>query len=449
MQENKMGTEPVGKLLISMAFPAIISMSISALYNIVDSIFVSMIGEKALTAVSLVMPMQVLMIALGVGTGVGANSLISRRLGEKRQEMANKAASISLKLPILNYVIFLFIGLLATKPFIGYYTNDPIIREYGTQYMTIACCFCIFLMFQLAIEKVLQATGNMLGSMITSLTGALVNTILDPTLIFGLFGFPRLGVVGAAVATIFGQAASVCVGVFILQRKNSLIKVSWFDFRPDLTVTKEIYMVGFPAIVMQALFGAVTIIYNAILAASATAVAVLGAYFKLESMIFMPLFGLNQGALPILGYNYGAKNRARMMKAFKFSMIAANVFLGASTFLFLFFPRAMLSIFSATDEMYRIGIPALRIICLSFLPAGFSIITATLFQAMGNGFTSMIATIIRQCAVLLPASYLLMKFFGLRTSWYAFPIAEVCGTIYMAIMFVKIKRKKLPPDFGK
>ena len=443
--ENKMGTMPVRKLLMSMAWPAILSMTINAMYNVVDSIFVSRIGEDALTAVSLVNPIQMMIIAISVGSGVGINSLIARRLGAKNQEAADKAASTSIRIGLFNYLIFFVIGVFFAKPFIsGYAEEGTFIFESACQYLQIVCIGSLFLNIQVVLEKVLQSTGNMVAPMKCSLTGAIVNVILDPILIFGLFGMPQMGVAGAALATIIGQMCGMIMGVSIVLRGEHLVNIKIRGFKMDWKIVADIYKVGLPSIVMQSIASVMIIFYNMILVAySTTAVAVLGVYFRIQSFVFMPVFGLNQGAMPILGYNYGAKNKDRLMKTYKEAFKVALIVMAAGTLLFQAIPAQLLLIFDASEEMLRIGVPALRLISLCFIPAAFGIITGTLFQGTGHGVLSLYASVIRQLVGILPLAYLLIKIGGVTLSWLAFPLAEILGLIYSAIMLRWLYKKEI------
>ncbi len=444
VKENKMGTMPIGKLLLTMSGPAIFSMLINALYNIIDSIFVAQVGEDALTAVSIAFPVQMLLIAMGVGTGVGINSLISRRLGAKRFEEANNAASTGIKLGILNWLIFAIFGIFFVEPFMKIFSSDANIIHCGVQYLSIVTIFSIFSMTGLLIEKIFQSTGNMIYPVTTMIVGAVVNTICDPILIFGLLGFPKMGVAGAAVATVFAQFVSCALGLFLLMTKEKNLDVKVFSLDIHLQTVKEIYAVGAPSIVMQAIGSFMLFGMNAILAAfSSTAVAVLGIYGKLQSFVFMPSIGVNQGALPVMGYNYGARNKERMMRTYKLATIAAMVIMAVGFVIFQAFPGILLKMFNAAPgtDMYKIGIDALRSISLCFIPAGFGIITAGLFQATGHGMMSMWGSLIRQFAGILPIAFIFGKLFGLRMVWFAFPLAEVIGVIYYSFMLKYIYNK--------
>ena len=370
---NKMGSAPVGRLLASMAWPAMLSMTIAALYNIVDSVFVAMLSEKALTAVSLIMPLQMLMISVAVGSAVGVNSLIARRLGAKRFEEADKAASTSIRIGVFNFVAFAVIGLLIAEPFMSAYSDDPEIFSYGVAYLRIVTTLCLFSMVEIQLEKVLQATGNMIAPMIISLSGAVTNIVLDPILIFGLLGMPRLEVAGAALATVIGQGVSMAVAIWIIRHREHAVEVRLRGFKIDWRVVKDIYAVGLPGMVMQAIGSFMLLGYNAILAVNATAVAVLGVYFKLQSFVFMPVFGLNQGAMPIMGYNYGARNRERLMKTYKCALITALVIMSCGVVAFHVAPGLLLKLFSADANMmeYQRFVSS---VCASFRPPSASFV---------------------------------------------------------------------------
>ena len=441
-KENKMGVMPVNKLLVSMSLPMMISMLVQALYNIVDSIFVSRINENALTAVSLAFPLQTLMIALGAGTGVGINALLSKSLGEKDYEKANKSAANGVFLAAVNYVIFLLVGIFVTGPFYLSQTKDAQILEYGKQYLTIVCC-CSFGMYtQFVFERLLQSTGKTFYTMITQGVGAIINIILDPIFIFGYFGIPRMGVAGAAIATVIGQIIAGIIAFIINEKKNTEIRVQFRGFRPDLTIIKQIYQVGIPSIIMQAIGSVMTYGMNKILLGfTNTAAAVFGAYFKLQSFIFMPVFGLNNGMVPIVAYNYGAGKKDRLIKTVKLSILYAVALMFIGFVVFQIFPAQLLLLFDASDTMLSIGIPALRIISCSFLLAGFCIICGTMFQALGNGVYSMIVSIARQLVVLLPVAYLLSLTGNVTYVWLAFPIAELVSLGVSVFFLVRINKK--------
>ena len=443
--ENKMGTMPVRKLLISMAWPAVLSMTINALYNVVDSIFVAQISEDALTAVSIVNPIQMLIIALSVGSGVGINSLISRRLGAGRQDEADQAASTGIRIGIINYLIFFAVGLLVTGPFVGSYAaKGTYIFDAARTYMMIVCIGSLFLNVQVVIEKILQSTGNMIAPMICGLTGAIVNIVLDPILIFGLLGMPRMGVAGAAIATVSGQLCGMLAGVLIMIIGEHLVQVKIKEFKLNWGVVLDIYKVGLPSIIMQSIGSLMLILYNMILVAySTTAVAVLGIYFKIQSFVFMPVFGLNQGAMPIMGYNYGARDKKRLMDTYKEGLKLALIVMGLGLLLFQLLPGELLEMFDASPEMLRIGVPALRIISLCFLPAAFGIISSTMFQATGHGMLSLFASLLRQLVGILPLAYILIRLGGVTLSWASFPLAEIIGLTYSAVMMRRLYKKEI------
>lgn len=445
VNENKMGTVPVRKLLVSMAWPAVLSMTINALYNVVDSVFVAQVSEDALTAVSIVNPVQMLIIALSVGSGVGINSLISRRLGEKRQKEADHAASAGIRIGFINYLIFLVIGVLFTGPFVSSYAEKgTYIYEAAWSYMTIICVASLFLNIQVVLEKILQSTGNMIAPMICGLTGAIVNIVLDPILIFGLLGIPKLGVTGAAIATVTGQLCGMCVGVVIMIKGNHLVHVKLKGYRLKWATLIDIYKVGLPSIIMQSIGSVMLILYNGILVAySTTAVAVLGVYFKIQSFVFMPVFGLNQGAMPIMGYNYGARDKKRLMDTYIEGLKIAVTVMALGLLIFQLFPSGLLKMFDASAEMLRIGIPALRIISICFLPAAFGIITSTMFQATGHGMLSLFASLLRQLVGILPLAYILIRIGGVTLSWASFPLAEIIGLTYSAVMIRRLYKKEI------
>lgn len=441
MTENKMGVMPVNKLLLGMSVPMMFSMLVQALYNIVDSIFVSRISEDALTAVSLAFPLQSLLIALAGGTCVGLNAVLSKALGEKNYEKVNKSATNAIFLMVLNIIVFFLIGLFAVKPFYLSQTQDAEIVTCGVQYLSIVltCSFGIF--FQFVFDKMLQSTGNTFYTMITQLVGALTNIILDPILIFGLLGFPKMGVIGAAVATVAGQIIAAIVSLIFNLTKNKEINMSFKGFKPDKDIIKQIYKVGVPSIIMQSIGSIMTYGLNQILIAfSTTATAVFGVYFKLQSFVFMPIFGLNNGMVPIVAYNYGAQKRSRLLKTVKLSVAYAVGIMMVGVLVFQLFPDKLFLLFDASDHMLEMGVPALRIISIHFPIAGVCIICGTLFQALGNAVYSMINSICRQIVVLLPAAYLLAQLGNVNYVWWAFPIAELMSLLMTCIFLVRINK---------
>lgn len=441
-KENKMGVMPVNKLLMNMSLPMMISMLVQALYNVVDSIFVSRIDENALTAVSMAFPIQSLMIALGAGTGVGVNALLSRSLGEKDYDRVNKAAGNGIFLTGINYLVFLLVGILVTTPFYLSQTKDAQILSYGQQYLTIICC-CSFGMYgQFIFERLLQSTGRTFYTMITQSIGAIINIILDPIFIFGYFGVPKMGVAGAAIATVIGQIVAGTIALVINIKKNDEIQLRLKGFRPDGKIIARIYEVGIPSIIMQAIGSVMTYGMNRILIVfSSTAVAVFGVYFKLQSFIFMPVFGLNNGMVPIIAYNYGAGKKDRLIKTLKLSIIYAVGLMLLGVIIFQLFPAPLFALFDASETMLAIGIPALRIISLSFIFAGFCIVCGSLFQALGNGVYSMVVSIARQLLVLLPVAYLLSLSGKVEAVWWAFPIAEIVSLSLTVFFMFRINRK--------
>lgn len=441
MQENKMGVMPINKLILSMSLPIMASMLVQALYNIVDSIFVAMISENALTAVSMAFPIQNLMIAVGVGTAVGMNALLARSLGEKDYGKVNKIAENSIFLAILSYLIFLIIGLFFAEAFFRSQTDIEEIIVYGTQYLSVCCCWSFGVFIQVMFERMLQATGKTVYSMITQGIGAIINIILDPILIFGLFGFPEMGITGAAAATVIGQIVAAIAGMILNQKKNHEVRLQFKGFRPDGDIIKQIYGIGIPSIIMQAIGSIMNYGMNRILISfTPTATAVFGVYFKLQSFIFMPVFGLNNGVIPIMAYNYGAGNRERVTKTLKTTIIYAVSIMIVGTLLFQFAPNTMLSLFNASETMIEIGVPALRTISLSFVVAAICIACSGAFQALGKAVYSMINSIARQLVVLLPAAYALAQFGNINLVWWAFPIAEIVSLIMTALFMRKLNK---------
>jgi len=441
--ENKMGTMPVFKLIVSMSLPAMLSMMVQALYNVVDSFFVAKISEHALTAESLAFPIQTLLIAVGVGTAVGINSLVSRRLGEKRQDEADSAATHGILLGVFNWILFAVIGIFFSRLFFQSFTQNQEVITMGTQYMSIVCIVSFGVFIEINIEKTLQATGNMIYPMVSQLIGAVTNIILDPIFIFGLFGVPKMGVAGAAIATVIGQVFAMLFLIFIIVKKDHDIKIDFNNFKFDWGIAKNIYSVGFPSIIMQSIGSAMVVGMNAILIGfTETAVALFGVYFKLQSFVFMPVFGLTQGIMPIIGYNYGARKRTRLLSTIKIGLVIAIGIMAFGTVMFWTIPGRLLSIFNASQTMLKIGVPALQIISICFVPAALGIMFSTVFQSVGNGFSSLIVSVLRQLVVLLPAAYLLSKI-GLTPVWYAFPIAEIASLTASIVIFWRLYQRTL------
>lgn len=444
MQENKMGVMPVNKLLLNMSLPMMVSMLVQALYNIVDSIFVAKLSENALTAVSLAFPIQTLLIAFGTGTGVGVNSLLSRQLGEKNMKQASRTAMNGIFLAVISYLVFVIVGIVGVRPFYATQVKDadPEILTLGVQYLTIVCVCSFGLYAQLIFEKLLQSTGKTLYSMITQAAGAVTNIILDPILIFGLLGMPKLGVAGAAVATVIGQIVGGTLGLIFNIKVNKEITLSVKDFKPDAGTIGSIYKVGVPSIIMQAIGSVMTYGMNRILITfSSTATAVFGVYFKLQSFFFMPVFGLNNGMIPIVAFNYGAGKQSRVIRTIKCSLVYAFILLFVGFIVFETIPGVLLGMFEASEEMLAIGVPALRIIGVHFLIAWFCIIAGSVFQALGNGVYSLVVSVARQLVVLLPAAYILAKLGGLHAVWWAFPIAETMSFCVSSLFMMRINKK--------
>lgn len=443
-QENKMGTMQVNKLLLNMSLPMMVSMLIQALYNIVDSIFVAKLSENALSAVSLAFPIQTLLIAVGTGTGVGVNSLLSKQLGEKNYDEVNKTAMNGIFLAAMSYLFFVIVGFVAVKPFYASQVKgaaDIEIYEMGVEYLSIVCIASFGLCAQLILEKLLQSTGKTFYSMISQTVGAITNIILDPILIFGFCGMPKMGVAGAAIATVIGQILGAGIGLYFNLKHNPEIKLSMKGFCPSGCTIGKIYQVGVPTIIMQAIGSVMTYCMNRILINfSSTATAVFGVYFKLQSFFFMPVFGLNNGLIPIVAYNYGAGKRKRVLAAIKDSYIFAFLLLFFGFIVFETIPSTLLGLFDASEDMLAIGVPALRIIGVHFLIAWFCIVSGTVFQALGNGVYSMIVSIARQLVVLLPAAFILAKVGGLLAVWWAFPIAELMSLLMSSIFLAKINK---------
>lgn len=439
--ENKLGIMPVGKLLVVMSVPTMFSMLIQAMYNIVDSIFVSHYSEKALTAVSLAFPMQMLMFSFAIGTSVGVCSVISRRLGERRLEEAQKAAQTGYTIELMLMVAFVLIGAFLSKPFIRLYTSDAELISMTSVYLQICMMLSIGSFVNVFCEKALQSTGDTIHPMIIQASGAIFNVIFDPILIFGYLGFPAMGVAGAAYATVAGQIFAMILGIVFLKRNRHL---SVRLLRPRLykDSAKDIIKVGLPAVIMQGIGTIMTSLMNAILITfDVLATTVFGVYFKLQSFVFMPIFGMNSGLMPILGYNYGAKNKPRMMRALKLGIVFAFIFMSLGTLIFNLLPDTLLGLFNASDSLKSLGEVALRLISLSFPLAAISIILGALFQAMGDGFYSMVVSVVRQLFILIPCAWLFGRLFGLNAVWFSFLTAEVFALVLSLFFFRKELRK--------
>lgn len=446
LRENRMGTEHIPSLLMKMALPMMLSMLVQALYNVVDSIFVAKISEDALTALSVAFPLQNLMIAFAVGLGVGINSLLSRALGEQDGQKANTAAGNGLFLELCAALLFVFIGLVLGPAFVRSQTSSAIVADHGITYVRIcigAGAFCFIAIFY---ERMLQATGKTHLAMIGQLVGALINIVFDPILIFGLLGFPKLGVAGAAIATVFGQFCGAMVSLAIHQKKNREIRITLSGLRPRSFTVRTILSVGIPSIIMGSIGSVMTYCVNRILDGfSSTAVAVFGVYFKLQSFFFMPVFGLNNAMVPLIAYNYGARRPARMKQTVRWAVIYACSIMAVGLLLMQLMPDVFLRLFDASDDMLRIGVPALRTISLAFVGAGYAIVLSSTFQALGKGLYSMFVSIARQLVVLVPAAWLLSRTGQLSAVWWAFPIAEIMSALVSTLFLLHLKKTLLLP----
>ncbi|MDD4688810.1 MAG: MATE family efflux transporter [Eubacteriales bacterium] len=442
-KENKMGTMPVLKLLINMAVPMMISMMVQALYNVVDSIFVSILSKQALEAVTFAFPVQNLMISVGVGIGVGINALLSKALGEKKHKTANEIAMQGLLLNSISYVLFLILGIFATKQLVSSQTADPSIIQQGTEYLRICLIFSFGLFMQITFERFLQSTGKTLLAMVVQICGAVINIILDPILIFGLFGFPKMGIAGAAIATVIGQIIAGIIGFILNIKYNHEIKLSFSDMKPKPKTMWNILYIAVPSILLASIGSITTYAMNKILNKYDNAVAVFGVYFRLQSFIFMPVFGLNNGMVPIIAYNYGARNKERILKTIKCAMIIAVSIMLFGLILFNAIPEVLLGMFNADASMIVVGSQALRRISLSFMFAGVSIICISVCQAFGYSIYGLVVSVLRQLVVLIPLAYLLSLVNPTDpvAIWFAFPLAEIVAIIVSFICIKKVFKK--------
>ncbi|MCR5732461.1 MAG: MATE family efflux transporter [Sphaerochaetaceae bacterium] len=439
IKQNKMQTMPIPALIISMSLPMMLSMLIQALYNIVDSIFISRVSEAALTAVSLAFPLQNIVIALSVGTSVGINSLLSRRLGEQKEEEATHVAETGLFLSFITYIAVAILGLTLSRTYVKMFTNDKELISLTLTYLHIVMGISFGIFISVSCEKILQGTGDTFHPMLMQLMGAITNIILDPIFIFTF----KLGIAGAAYATVIGQILSMVMSIYFV-RKNKYIHVRIRSIRPRKKIVGEIYQVALPTIIMNSIGTIMTSALNAILIGfSSTAVSVFGVYFKLQSFIFMPLFGMNSALTPILGFNYGARNRKRMVEAIKWGLLIAVTIMSIGTLIFNLVPDKLLSLFNASEEMLSYGVPALKIISLHFVSAAFSIILISTFQAMGLGYISMIVSILRQIVVLVPSAFILSRIFGINGVWASFIVGEAVALIFCVTMFARVYNKKI------
>ena len=444
MKENKMGVMPVKRLIITMSLPMMLSMLVQALYNIVDSIFVSQINEQALTAVTLAFPLQTMMVAVGSGTGVGINAMLSKSLGERKFEKSDAAANTGLLLIFFSYLVFLLIGIFGMGPFFGTQTSDPQIAAYGETYLRIVLCLSFGMLFQMTFERLLQSTGLTIYSMVSQLTGAIFNIIFDPILIFGYFGFPKLGVAGAAYATVLGQMIGATLGLILNLKKNKEIHLSFQKIlHPETETIKRIYFVGVPSILMISIGSVMSYLMNRILTGfSSTATAVYGVYFKLQSFFFMPVFGLNNGLIPVLAYNYGARKKDRIREALRFSFVLVFTIMFIGMLIFLLFPEALLSLFNASDNMQEMGVRALRTVAFHFPLAAIGITLGSVFQAFSRSYYSMIISLARQLIVLIPVAWILARVTGdVNQVWWCFLISEIVSCALSIIFFRKVYRE--------
>ncbi len=447
-RSQMLGTMPMTRLVPKIAVPIMISMLVQALYNIVDSIFVARYDPNALTAVSLVYPIQMLMIALSTGLGTGINSLISRKLGEKRSQEALQAARNGIFLELCGSALFVVIGLFLSGVFMGMFTPDPVLRELGTTYLSIVCTASFGLFVSITFERMMQATGNTMLSMTTQLAGAVTNIILDPILIFGLCGLPRMGIAGAAWATVIGQVLGMSLGFILNQRRNPELRLTMKGFRIDGRIIRDILAVGLPSTVMASIGSVLNVLMNLILIAYGNAaVSVLGVYFKLQSFVFMPVFGLSNGLVPIVGYNFGARLKKRVYGAVKVALVYAIVIMTVGMIAFMLMPGTLMGLFESegASELTEIGVVALRTISTHFILAAIGITLSTVFQAVGRGSYSLIMSLCRQLIVLLPAAWLLSRLGGLNAIWWSFPIAEAVSLTICLVLFRKCDREMLRP----
>lgn len=445
-KENRMGVMPVGKLLFAMSTPMVISFLVQSLYNIVDSIFVARYSPDALAAVSLAYPIQILMIAVSVGTGVGVNALLSRSLGEGKKKKAKLTADNAILLGILASIMFALFGVLCTKLFFDSQTKSESIRQLGYLYLSVVTIFSFGLMLEVTFERILQSTGKTVFNMITQSVGAIINIILDPILIFGLFGAPKLGIAGAAIATVAGQIIAMILSFIFNMKYNEDVDIRFGThiFIPDFGIIKQIYKVGIPSIAMQAMSTLMILGLNKILVTySDMAVNVLGIYYKLQSFVFMPIFGLNNGMTPIVAFNYGAKNKDRIVKVLKYSLIASIVIMVIGTAIFWIFPKELIMLFSPNEEMLRLGIPAFRIYSLCFILAAFDVMAIATFQSLGNGMYALYASFLRQLVLIIPLAYVLSNMFGLEAVWYSIPLAELGCAFFDIYLMKKIYKQKI------
>ena len=446
IKENKLGVMPVPKLLASMSIPLIVANVITALYNVVDGIYVAQLSETALAATTLAYPAQMVMQAVASGTAGGVNSLLSRRLGAKRFGDANDAASHGLVLSAIGYLLFLVLGLTLSRWFIGLFTDEQTLYTMGYQYLEVCLCGSVGIFFAYAFNSLLESTGHTGFCLIMQGTGGIINIVLDPILIFGRFGFPEMGIRGAAVATVISQCIGAVLGLIFCLTGNHDIQISFKGFRMKGPVVKEIYQVGVPAMLMMGMGSLMNVGMNKILIAiSDTAVSVFGIYYKLQNFVFMPVFGITQGMVPIVGYNYGARRPARMKQALKLALVVSAVIMGIGTVVLHLWPEAFLRLFSATEEMYEIGVPALRITSIPFIMSAFCIVLGDFLNGLGIGYVTAVNSFLRQILILLPLAWLFERLFGIHYVWYAFVASEFMSLGYSTVMFFKLWKQKVKP----
>lgn len=442
MKENKMGTMEIKKLIMTMSLPIMISMLVQALYNIVDSMFVARVSDNALAAVSLCYPIQMIIVALACGTAVGLNALLSRYLGQKMQKEANQVALHGILLAVVNWIVFAIIGIFFSEPFLRLFSTDEEILQMGISYMRICTILSFGVFMQITYERIMQSTGNTVYNMIIQGVGALVNILLDPIFIFGMFGMPKLGVTGAAIATVTGQIIAMLMGIIITQKKIKEVQIHFKEFKFHMQMIKDMYRIAIPAILMQSIMSFMTVFMNMILVRfSELAVSAFSIYFKLQQFVFMAVNGMNNALIPIISYNYGAKKQKRIMESIHFSLLIACVIMVVGTMIFQIFPQQLMYLFDAKEEMMSIGVPALRIISLSFIFAGVSLVLSSVFQSVDHANKSLVVTLLRQMVLLLPLVYVLAQQFGLDALWWAFPITESIVSV-LAFVYLQIVKKK-------